>query len=259
MRDSITAHMIIRNEEQWVWYAIASVLPYVQKIIVYDTGSTDKTVAIVQSLQSNKILFEEKGVVSKDELVMLRNEQLRQTKTNWFLLLDGDEVWTNTGIKEQVKLAQTAPASVIGIVVPVRICVGDIYHVQDEKAGKYQLLGKTGHYNIRVYRKKENYQWIGTYPLEAYCSSQKRPIQNDPQNLTIAKEPYWHLSHLYRSSVDTHRKRAYEIGRKDTASIPSVFHKKRPAIVPAPWVQYRFWEKIIAIVRTPILYVKRRL
>jgi len=40
MKDAITAHMIVKNEEQWVWYALQSILPYVDKVIVYDTGST---------------------------------------------------------------------------------------------------------------------------------------------------------------------------------------------------------------------------
>ena len=56
----ITGHMIVQNEEQWVWYAIHSVLPFVEKLFIYDTGSTDKTVSLISSIKSKKIAFQKK-------------------------------------------------------------------------------------------------------------------------------------------------------------------------------------------------------
>ncbi len=256
---TITVHMIVRNEEQWVWYALQSVLPYVDKILIFDTGSTDQTVSILQTIKNDKIVFEEKGAVTPDELVHLRNEQLRQTKTEWFMLLDGDEVWSQDALAEQQSLIHNASLSVMGIVVPTRMCVGDLHHFQDEQAGRYHLLGKTGHFNIRLYRKKAGYRWQGTYPLEAYCDDRDSPIQNDAKNLVMAFKPYWHLSYLKRSSVDTHGKRVLEIGRRDEIKLPEVFFKQRPSIIPSPIVEFSPVEKIIAYLRTPLVYLKRRL
>ena len=58
----ITAHCLIKNEENFVWYAIKSVVDFVDKIIVFDTGSTDKTVELIKKLAEEypeKIIFEE--------------------------------------------------------------------------------------------------------------------------------------------------------------------------------------------------------
>jgi glycosyltransferase involved in cell wall biosynthesis len=46
----LTVHCLIKNEENFIFYAIKSVVDFVDKIIIFDTGSTDKTVAIVNSL-----------------------------------------------------------------------------------------------------------------------------------------------------------------------------------------------------------------
>jgi len=40
---NITAQMVVKNEENFVWFAIKSVLPYVKKFLITDTGSTDNT------------------------------------------------------------------------------------------------------------------------------------------------------------------------------------------------------------------------
>ena len=38
---SLTAHIMVRNEP-FVWYAVRSVYPYVDKILLWDTGSDDE-------------------------------------------------------------------------------------------------------------------------------------------------------------------------------------------------------------------------
>ena len=47
MRKTVTAHMVVMNEEKWIWFAIKSVVDYMDRLIIYDTGSTDKTVEII--------------------------------------------------------------------------------------------------------------------------------------------------------------------------------------------------------------------
>ena len=48
--------MIVKNEDQWVFYAINSVLPYVDELIITDTGSTDHTLELIRSIHSPKII-----------------------------------------------------------------------------------------------------------------------------------------------------------------------------------------------------------
>jgi glycosyltransferase involved in cell wall biosynthesis len=99
----LTVHCLIKNEENFIFYAIKSVVDFVDKIIIFDTGSTDKTVAIVNSLVNqypHKIIFEEKGDCNKSQHTLLRQEMIEKTKTEWFMVLDGDEIWTKRGMEE---------------------------------------------------------------------------------------------------------------------------------------------------------------
>ena len=50
---------LVKNEERFLWYAINSILPFVDKIMIWDTGSTDKTVEILKLITSPKISFKE--------------------------------------------------------------------------------------------------------------------------------------------------------------------------------------------------------
>lgn len=257
MKTNLTAHMIVRNEEQWIWYGINSVLGYVTKLIIYDTGSTDQTVSIIATIKSDKITFVQKGKVTPDQLVALRNEQIAQTRTEWFLLVDGDEVWPRNTIEELTKLLPSLVPSVMGIVVPAHVPIGDLYHYQSDRAGRYALLDKIGHYNIRAYRKHKDYQWEGTYPLEAYVDAKHIQIQQVNKKLHLLKNKYWHLTHLRRSSRDDHHKRKLELGHAYSGKLPEVFLQRNPALVPSPCIRYSFFEWCSACLITPALWIKR--
>ena len=51
----ITAHMIVKNEENFVWYAVNSVVNFVDGMMIWDQGSTDRTVEIVKTINNPKI------------------------------------------------------------------------------------------------------------------------------------------------------------------------------------------------------------
>lgn len=256
MRPLLTVHTVLYNEEQWVWYALTSILPYVHKVIIYDTGSTDRTEEIIKIIKSGKISLEQKGRVDAERLVSLRNEQIKATETPWFMLLDGDEVWPTETIAELIQLLPKLSDEIMGIVVKARPPLGDLFHYQDESAGRYVLLGRRGHYNIRAYRLRPGYHWRGTYPLEAYVDESGQAINNQDEKLVMLKGEYWHLRHLRRSSKQTRRVKL-EIGRREKVTLPEVFSKVRPAIVPSPWVSFSNTERLTALVSTPILKAKR--
>lgn len=44
MKNTITAHVMVKNEEFFIFEAIRSVIEHVDKMIIFDTGSTDGTV-----------------------------------------------------------------------------------------------------------------------------------------------------------------------------------------------------------------------
>ncbi|OGG28069.1 hypothetical protein A3A59_02955 [Candidatus Gottesmanbacteria bacterium RIFCSPLOWO2_01_FULL_42_10] len=262
MRFNLTGHMIVRNEEQWVWYAIQSVINHVDELLIFDTGSDDKTNEIIKSIASPKITFVEKGRVTPQELADLRNEQIKLTRTDWFLLLDGDEIWPQVTIGELVELIKKVGPKVIGLVVNTRLPLGDLFHYQSESAGHYQLLGKRGHFNIRCYRKTPIFHWECVYPykkyIEKYVDRNGIQVQDKTGTLTRLNGEYWHLTHLVRSSQDTHGKRKYEIGQEADVSLPEVFYLPRQTLVPDPWIKYALHERIWAQMITPLKLLKRR-
>lgn len=258
----ITAHMIVKNEEQWVWFAVNSVINFVDKIIIYDTGSTDETVDIIKSIKSYKIEFEEKGSVTPEKLVDLRNEQINKTKTDWFMLLDGDEVWSEKSLSLLLSKIQSAPKDKISAVVRSRNCVGDIFHYLPENRGKYNIMGMVGHFNIRAFRKSPDYCWKGVYPLEAYANA-NGTVNNQDEKLIFVDTYYWHLTHLKRSSVSDSfkkNKRKLEFGIKsDKKEIPEIFFSQKPEIVPDPFIATSFIEKLLAIILTIVKDIKYKL
>lgn len=210
----ITVHCLLRNEDQFLKSTLESVLPYVSDYIIYDTGSTDKTLEILKPYK-----FEEKGLVDKVGHVVLRNDMIAKTKTDWFFLLDGDEVWNQKMLSDYLEFTLKQPKNIQATYLRTRNCVGDVYHYRN--SGNYEIAGMRGSLNIRAYRK--TVKWEGEYPLEKCVDS------TDKNSLAFFDGYYWHMTHLKRSSSESpvmgFRKRVYDLGIK-SENLPEVFKNK---------------------------------
>jgi glycosyltransferase involved in cell wall biosynthesis len=260
---SITMQMIVKNEERWVWFAIQSVLPWVNEFLIFDTGSTDRTVEIIKAVKSEKLAFEEKGEVDRKGLVRLRREQLKRCRTEWFLLVDGDEIWPEGAMKKLMKMVRGLGKETSGVVCRTRNCVGDVEHYLPESEGEYKFFGQKGHFNLRVFRKVPELGIEGEYPLEAYTFGGK-PLAEQEEKLVLLDDWYLHVSHLPRSSVRgdagvMDRGKKYKWGRglkMRKGELPKVLLGKRPEGVEDPFKKgslleglLRMWGKLI--VKTP--------
>lgn len=47
----ITVHTLVKNEERYLWFAVTSVIDYVDKMLLWDTGSTDRTIQLIKELK----------------------------------------------------------------------------------------------------------------------------------------------------------------------------------------------------------------
>lgn len=79
--------MIVKNEEKSLERCLRAAAPFVDGMILVDTGSADKTVEIAQRM----------GAVVKtfawvDDFSAARNYALEQSDADWNLVLDGDEI-----------------------------------------------------------------------------------------------------------------------------------------------------------------------
>ncbi len=262
----LTAHIIVKNEEQWVWYAIQSVLPYVDRLLILDTGSTDDTIKIIKTIKNKKISFDEVGAVDANGLVGLRNKQIEQTRTPWFVIVDGDEVWRGEDLKNIRNQLADLDKKIMACFVRTNNCVGDLWHIQPQSAGKYQIAGEKGHLNIRFFRIDPQHKWRGTYPLEAYSDSAGNKVNDNSDKLHFFDVAYWHMTHMTRSRVRESEtvarigKKKYEIGIKiDKNLLPEAFSLKRPSIVPSPWVKPSKMDIANSFWQTPIKILKRKI
>lgn len=259
---SITTHTIVKNEENWIWYSLNSVKDYVGEMLVFDDGSTDKTWDIIKTIKDPKIKAE---IGSFTNAAEIRNKMLAQTKTDWFLILDGDEVWNKETFKKLLEFLEKCPKDVWGVVMKSRNCVGDVFHYQPENAGKYRLFGKTGNLNIRAYRKLSNLRWQWDFPRETYGDFQNIPINSQEPHLKYFDDFYWHMTFLPRTSVNSERKyrqltKVEEgIKIKNNNELPEVLFLDRPPIVPNALIRRPVSYEIKAKLISPVLNIKRKL
>lgn len=261
----LTTHTIVKNEDHWVWFALKAWEPFATKMLVVNDSSTDNTEAILKTLTSKNITYSNERLVSPQDLTHCRNSMLAQTSTDWFLLLDGDEIWNTSTIQNFLAFLEHVPKDIYGVAMRTRNLVGDIYHYLPEEAGKYNLLGKTGHLTIRAYKKLPGFKWVGDYPLEAYVDASDKAISSQPEHLAFFDGFYWHTTHLTRSSspqgVKGWRTKKLELGLKVQAQtdFPEVFFEDRPAIVPNPFQTMSAKDLVLASALTPIKKLRRKL
>ncbi len=262
----VTVNMILKNEDQWAWYAIQSVLPYADQILITDTGSTDQTEKIVKSISSSKIIFSKLVAHSASDVTRERLSQLHRSNTDWVWIVDGDEIYSEVTAKE----CMTAISSDLyeGIVVRRYDLLGDIYHRQQESVGVYNLFGNTGHLVTRLLNKRKikGLTLTGDYPLEGWYDVKGNSTRDrDPKNWYITKNYLHHAMYLKRSSLGSNlpmfnrSKYKIETGIEINSSYPEVFDLSRPAFVAEAKSRRGIWYEIMSSVVTPIKKIKRKL
>ena len=272
MKAKIIVHCLVENEGRFIWYAINSVLPYVDQMMVWDMGSTDDTWEIVNSIKSDKIGRRQVPVAtSPDDLTRVRQQMIKETPKDhtWLMILDGDEIWPESSIETVTNFARENP-SYESIVVRTNNLVGDIYHRLPESAGRYNLAGRTGHLALRFLNLKQidGLHVSRPHGTQGFFDSDDRLIQDrDAKKIKFFDLPYHHATHLQRSITrqadllvpKRSFKLKYELGEKiPKEEIPTIFFiRDRPDIVPdviqaAP---LSFWLK--SFVLTPLRRLKR--
>ena len=86
--------MIVKNEEKYLEQCLTGVKPILDNIdselIIADTGSTDRTVEIAKKFTDNVFYFE-----WINDFAAARNSTLEKSRGEWFMFVDGDEVFTS--------------------------------------------------------------------------------------------------------------------------------------------------------------------
>jgi hypothetical protein len=265
-KNKIIVHCLVKNEENYIWYALQSVLPYVDKIMVWDTGSEDKTIEIIRSINSSKLDFVERGSVDLNSFTKVRNEMLEATdkkKYDWLMILDGDEIWPSDSLKKVIAYLKSHEDSE-AVFVRTLNSVGDIYHALPESAGQYIFKDKKGHLALRFFNLKTITGLHVDLPhgQEGYYAKDNCPIQSLPK-VNFVDTFYIHTTHLQRSSKDNFTlkrgfKRKYEIGRRiDKKDLPKIFFEERPENVPCVNNKMNTLTLLRCLIETPPKLIKR--
>jgi len=262
----ISAHMIVKNEDQWIWFAIQSVLPYVDEMLITDTGSSDKTESIIKSIESPKIKFSKVICLTPEDVTIERSKQLDATKYPWIWIVDGDEIYPEHTALECV--AATKKENYEGIVVRRYDLLGDIYHRQIETVGSYNLFGHKGHLLVRLINKDKikGLEYRGDYPIEGFFDGKGQSIlEHNPKDWYFTDSYLYHAMYLKRSSLGgklpmfNRGKYKVESGIGIVGSFPEEFNLPRPKFVPDPLAHRGIGYELIASVVTPIKNLKRKI
>jgi tetratricopeptide (TPR) repeat protein len=86
MPPTVGAALIVRNEESFIEGCLQSIADAVDEIVLVDTGSTDRTVAIAHAAGARILDFP-----WRDDFAAARNHGLEAARSDWILYIDADE------------------------------------------------------------------------------------------------------------------------------------------------------------------------
>lgn len=267
----VVAHCLVKNEARFLWYSVSSVVEHVDKILLWDTGSTDGSLEIEKELLRrwpDKIIFKKRPQKTAEEFTQVRQEMLDATSADWFLVLDADEVWWENSIKKVIAEINKNGDKLESMVVPTINLVGDIFHYQHESAGKYKIAGKKGHYNLRaVNRNIPGLHALGPHGQMGWVDGKGVMIQDrSMEKVKLIEAPYLHATNLKRAGggkdadvVKRKKKLKHELGIYFPLDFyyPEAFFREKPETLESPWEVMDTRFKIRAVLETPLRKIKR--
>lgn len=269
---SICAHSLVKNEERYLWFSVMSIIEHVDQVLLWDTGSTDGSVEIEKLLQKrfpDKIKVRFFNNVDKNEFTKLRQKMLEETKADWVILLDGDEIWWEDSIAKLRTLIEKKDSKIDSIVSPFINSVGDIYHYQDESAGMYNIDGRVGNFTIRAFRKDiPGLHFENPYGKEGLFYENGTALQGgESTKREFCDAPFLHFTHLKRSKGLEYEEQVlmrstkfkYEKGISFPLDFyyPEVFFRPRPDTIKSPWETPGLVFATRATIETPLRKIKR--
>ena len=141
-RTTISACMIVKNEEKMLPRCLESIKDYVDEIVVVDTGSTDRTVEIVESYGAKVYHHPWEDNFSKH-----RNQSIEYAGSDWIFIIDADEELMS-GSGEEIKRAVRVEDNVDSIFIRIE-CEFD------------EGRGTSMHNSIRLFRNNHRIRYKG--------------------------------------------------------------------------------------------------
>lgn len=246
---TITGHMVVKNEDRWIWFSIMSVIDFLDKLIVFDTGSIDSTNEIIENIINDpiyrkKIIYEKIENVTPENFYLVRQKQIDMTESDYFMVIDGDEIWYKESLKELNEILSNSKPLLVA--TKFINCCGDIFHYRYDERETYCIEGIIGSITIRVYSTNiPEIRCGGVYGVEGYIDETGCAVQANGYSTQIMKGKYLHMSLLNRSScqrgdfsikyrrakIHAHWDAKFEPDFK----YPEVLYSQYPSIVKSPF------------------------
>lgn len=134
----LSACLIAKNEEMTLERCLQSLQGIADEVILVDTGSTDRTVAIAESLGAKVFHYE-----WDQDFSHARNESLRHASGDWILVIDADEYLDERQKGNLRAFLETADAE--GVFVTQRNYLGSIGHIVNIMPIRVMRLFRRGH------------------------------------------------------------------------------------------------------------------
>ncbi len=176
--------MIVKNEEQFLAQALASIAPFVDEICVVDTGSADATIAIAQSYGAR---IEHRAW--RNDFAWARNEALAMATKRWIVMLDADEELSPESRDALVEIGKL-PAHLTGLWVRC-------FNLADDYAG----TGASSHALARMFPNNPRLRYRS--PIHEFIT-----IDDTANGIEAKQAPLAIVHHGYLKSVVKSRNKA---------------------------------------------------
>lgn len=187
--NDITPGIFCKNEEYWIHYVVRDLLHVFGNVVMLDTGSKDDTIRIAKetakSIGANlHVLCKDYGN-NRDKIGNAPNVLRREIKTEWMLLVGGDEVWSQDQLLKL--LSYDYPDN-----MQVGMTIG-----RNVTSINGKLQERDGFNADRLFN--STVVWHKTdYPFEGHGLQEKL----DLGVVHYIPVYYWHVRHLQRSRLD---------------------------------------------------------
>jgi len=221
---SLAINLLTYEAEYLLPFVLRAVLPYVREASVIDTGSTDRTMGILKEIKESYPFLEYQqidvqalGVTWVDRaknimLTELLNKLKKETKSEWILRPDDDEVFPDMTMQDITDL-EPSPDSVAYSTY--------FYHVEGD-----HIINPYYHKNfrmIRLFRNIPEITWEGNFGHEVIAYKKHRLNSRKYQGV---KHPFLHLGE-FRKGIWKHEYRFHEKGHCGIP-IPEEYRKYVP-------------------------------
>ncbi len=141
-RATISACMIVKNEEEMLPGCLESIRSWVDEIIIVDTGSTDRTVEIAESYGA-KVYFQE----WTKNFSYHRNFSISKATSDWIFIIDADEEFV---LDDLPSLRQAAAQT------EFRLVSFNIFNINKETGQTTSFL-----HSVRLFKREANLRYDG--------------------------------------------------------------------------------------------------